>query len=162
MKDEFLTSAQASEALRKRGMRVTPQRLAVLEAVQESHSHLSAEEVYEEVRRRIPSISLGTVYKALGELRDVGQVRALQIAGKFRFDGGVGPHSHLVCQRCHRVEDVGVDAEVTLPPEAQRGYELLGVEVSFWGICPGCREQSGSPRATNRTTNKRLANGKGS
>ena len=150
-----MTSAQISEALRERGMRVTPQRLAVFEAVRESHTHLSAEEVYEEVRRRIPSISLGTVYKALGELRDVGQVRALQIAGKFRFDGGVGPHSHLVCQRCHRVEDVGVDAEVTLAPEAQRGYELLGVEVSFWGICPACREQPGAPRATNRSTSTR-------
>jgi Fe2+ or Zn2+ uptake regulation protein len=156
-----LTSAQISEALRERGMRVTPQRLAVLEAVRGSHTHLSAEEVYEEVRRRIPSISLGTVYKALGELRDVGQVRALQIAGKFRFDGGVGPHSHLVCQRCHRVEDVGVDAEVTLAPEARRGYELLGVEVSFWGICPGCREESGPARVT-KTTNKRLTNGRGS
>jgi Fur family peroxide stress response transcriptional regulator len=157
MKDGFLTSEQISEALRERGIRVTPQRLAVLEAVRSSHTHLSAEEVYEEVRRRIPSISLGTVYKALGELRDVGEVRTLQVAGKFRFDGGAGPHSHLVCQRCHRVEDVGVDAEVTLPEEARRGYELLGVEVSFWGICPQCREQPGSPRASN----KKLANGKG-
>jgi Fe2+ or Zn2+ uptake regulation protein len=153
MKDSFLSPNQLYEALKERGMRVTPQRMAVLEAVRDSHAHLSAEEVYEEVRRRIPNISLGTVYKALGELRDVGQVRVLQVSGKLRFDGGAGPHSHLVCQRCHRVEDVGVDVEVTLPEEARRGYQLLGVEVSFWGICPRCSEQSATPKASNRKAN---------
>jgi Fe2+ or Zn2+ uptake regulation protein len=153
MKDGFLISEEVSEALRQWGMRVTPQRIAVLEAVRESHTHLSAEEVYEEVRRRIPNISLGTVYKALGEFRDAGQVRALQVSGKLRFDGGTGPHAHLVCQRCHRIEDVGVDTVVDLPENERLGYVLLGVEVTFWGICPECREQSGSPRASNTQAN---------
>jgi Fe2+ or Zn2+ uptake regulation protein len=156
MKDGFLSLEQVSEVLRQRGMRVTPQRIAVLEAIRDSHRHLSAEEVYEEVRRRIPSISLGTVYKALGELRDAGQVRALQVSGKRRFDGGTGPHSHLVCQRCHRIEDVGVDAEVNLPEDARMGFQLLGVEVSFWGICPECQEQqrqSAALRASNSRSN---------
>jgi Fe2+ or Zn2+ uptake regulation protein len=154
MKDDFLNSEEVSEVLRHWGMRVTPQRIAVLEAVRSSHAHLSAEEVYEEVRRRIPNISLGTVYKALGELRDVGQVRVLQVSGKLRFDGGMGPHSHLVCQRCHRIEDVGLEAAgVHLPEDARLGYQILGVEVTFWGICPNCMEPSGAARASNGKRN---------
>jgi Fe2+ or Zn2+ uptake regulation protein len=153
MKDGFLDLEQVSQVLRQQGLRVTPQRIAVLEAIRDSRRHLSAEEVYEEVRRKIPSISLGTVYKALGELRDAGQVRALQISGKRRFDGGTGPHSHLVCQRCHRIEDVGVDAEVNLPEDARMGFQVLGVEVSFWGICPECWQQSTAPRASNGRSN---------
>jgi Fe2+ or Zn2+ uptake regulation protein len=150
-----------ADALRSWGMRVTPQRVAVLESVRGSGRHLSAEEVYAEVRRRIPNISLGTVYKALGELRDVGQIRALQVSGKLRFDAGEGPHSHLVCQRCHRIDDVAeVGVELGLPEHERRGYQVLGVEVSFWGICPDCREQSATTRASNTRANIE-GNGKG-
>lgn len=145
--------AEFNVLLHRRGMRVTPQRVAVMDAVSGNGSHPSAEEVYEEVRERIPSISLATVYKVLGELRDLGQLRELPVSGKLRFDADVGPHHHLVCDRCRRVEDVrrdGASPAPKLPSAAAGGFRILGAEVIFRGLCPGCREPSEEARRRNR------------
>lgn len=138
-----METEQLEVMLRSWGMRITPQRVAVLEAVRQGGSPLSAEEIYEKVRQQIPHISLATVYKALGELRRIGQLRVLPVSGKLRFEAGLGTHCHLICQRCRRVEDVrghGEPALPRLPEEKRRGFEILGVEVAFWGICPTCRQ----------------------
>jgi len=124
-------------------MRVTPQRLAVLEVVSSTPEHLCAEQVYLKVRQKLPSISLATVYKALGELREAGTVRALPVSGKLRYDGpSQDEHHHLVCDRCRRVEDVRPGSGFTKPElsaEAKLGFEILGAEITFRGICPECR-----------------------
>lgn len=148
-----------ADALRASGLRATPQRLAVLRAVTTSRRHPCADEVYRQVGRSLPSISLGTVYKALGELRDAGLLRDLPVAGKLRFDSNPEPHHHLVCERCRKVVDVPLgeaSGDPRLQPEAAGGFEILGADVTFRGICPGCRERSGVA-ASSKEIEKRRA-----
>jgi len=143
-------STDPARMLRSRGLRVTPQRLAVLAALAASPEHLSAEDVYEEIRETMPSVSLATVYNALGELRRSGQLRTLPVAGRVRYDlVSRGPHHHLVCENCHRVVDLDPDGLATpVPPqERAKGFEILTAEVIFRSICPDCRA-AGTPVGT--------------
>ena len=144
-------STHLARVLRSHGLRVTPQRIAVLAALEASPEHLSAEDVFAEVREKMPSVSLATVYHALGELRRSGQLRALPVAGRVRYDlVSRGPHHHLVCESCHRVVDLDPDGQATPAPPADkiRGFEILTAEVIFRSICPDCRAvgtPTGSP-----------------
>lgn len=137
--------------LRTRGLRVTPQRIAVLSAVEGSGEHLSAEDVFERVRHEMPHISLATVYKTLTELRRIGRLRVLPVSGKLRYDrSDRPPHHHLVCERCRRVVDVrdGLFPAPHLPPEERMGFEILGAEVTFTGICGECMKLQGAVEAS--------------
>jgi Fur family ferric uptake transcriptional regulator len=120
---------------------VTPQRLAVLTALQATHEHLSAEEVFEEIRGKMPTLSLATVYNTLGELRRLGQLRALPVSGRVRYDlVARGPHHHLVCENCQRVVDLDPErvAQPELPANEVQGFAILTAEVIFRSICPDC------------------------
>lgn len=138
--------------LRAQGLRVTPQRLAVLSTLRASREHPSAEGVFARVRAKMPQISLATVYKTLTELRRVGEVRVLPVSGKLRFDANAGlRHHHLVCERCRRVVDVrdGIFPPPHLPAEERMGFEIFTADVTFLGMCPACREHSGGAAASN-------------
>ncbi len=137
--------------LQSKGLRVTPQRVAVLSVLSAGREHLSAEEVFEQVRQELPNISLATVYKALGELRRVGELCALPILGRLRFDLTSNPaHHHLVCERCQRVVDVELDGfRPEAPSEGLMGFDILSVEVIFRSVCPDCREPSEKAPASN-------------
>jgi Fe2+ or Zn2+ uptake regulation protein len=129
--------------LRARGFRVTPQRRAVVEALQGDQVHLSAEEVFAAARHRIPEISLATVYNTLNELAALGELLEVRVAGgATRYDPNVvDGHHHLVCTGCGAIFDVrpsGVTG-LGLADEDRRGFELTGVEVTFRGRCPACR-----------------------
>ncbi len=131
--------------LKARGLRPTPQRIAVLSAVVSSSEHPSAEDVHLSVRRAMPHLSLATVYKALAELRRVGQIRALPVWGKIRFDFDSGPHHHLVCELCGRIEDLAagdLHVEGALPEDARPGFEILSTEVVVRSLCPDCRNKN--------------------
>lgn len=137
--------------LRSNGLRVTPQRLAILATLQATPDHLSAEEVFEEIRAKMPNVSLATVYNALGELRRVGQVRALPVWGRVRYDlVSRGPHHHLVCESCQRVVDLDPDnssgpevpRNLEVPKNQVQGFEILTAEVIFRSICPDCRSHA--------------------
>src|SRR5215831_5236293 len=92
---------EAAEALRRRGYRVTAQRLVVAEALSGAGRHLSAEEVMEAVAERLPNISLPTVYAALDKLEDAGLVRRVAAGrGAALYDAGPAVHHHLVCRNC--------------------------------------------------------------
>lgn len=137
--------------LRSSGKRVTPQRTAVAEAVASSKEHPSAEDVYLSVRDKLPSISLATVYKALGELREIGHLRVVPVSGKVRFDADLGQHNHFVCDRCRKVDDIHTPVSRGMPKSADwlAGYEVRGAEMTFRGLCPDCREQNGAREASN-------------
>lgn len=130
-----------SENLRRRGLRVTAQRLAVLQAVSDA-PHVSADVVAERVRGEIGSISIQAVYDALGTLTENGLLRRIQPAGSpARYEDRVGDnHHHLVCRVCDRMVDV--DCAVGDPPcltaVEDFGYAIDEAEVIFWGRCPEC------------------------
>ena len=139
-----------AELLRERGIQVTAQRVAVLRAVQ-AHPHVTADAVADFVRSQLGTISLQSVYDALGVLVSEGLLRRIQPAGSpARFEDRVGDnHHHLICRGCARVVDVdcAVGAAPCLEAVADMGYEIDEAEVAYWGRCPDCLAKS---RATTR------------
>ena len=131
---------EVAERWRSRGLKVTPQRLAVHRVVAASVAHPDAEEVWVAVRRELPSISLRTVYEVLHTLADLGEIRELDLGtGSSRFDPTTSNHHHLVCTTCGAVADVvlaGPPPEV--PDEQRQGFTLQRHEVNFRGLCRSC------------------------
>lgn len=139
-----------AELLRRRGIQVTAQRLAVLRAV--SHQpHISADGVAEIVRAEIGAISLQSVYDALGVLVAEGLIRRIQPAGSpARFEDRVGDnHHHLICRVCGRLVDVdcAVGSAPCLAAVDDKGYEIDEAEVAYWGRCPDCVAQARTHRS---------------
>ncbi len=130
-----------ADLLRRHGLQVTAQRLAVLTAVSAS-PHCTADEVAEAVRAEIGSISRQAVYNALGLLAERGMIRRIQPAGSpARYEDRVRDnHHHLICRGCGRVVDVdcAVGAAPCLAPTDDAGYEIDEAEVVYWGRCPDC------------------------
>lgn len=132
--------------------RNTQQRRIILEELQKLTSHPTAGQLCAVVRRRLPHISLGTVYRNLDLLARAGLVHKLDFSdAETRFDGDVRPHDHLRCVRCGRVDDLpGVPLELPAQPSNDlRGYELLGHRLELVGICPQCREHPSAPENPN-------------
>jgi Fur family ferric uptake transcriptional regulator len=133
--------------LRRRGLRVTPQRLAILQAVSD-RPHATADAVADTVRRDIGSISVQAVYDTLAALTDRDILRRIQPAGSpARYERRVGDnHHHLICRVCGRTVDVdcGVGEAPCLMPGDEHGYEVDEAEVIYWGRCPDCRDEKGT------------------
>ena len=128
--------------LRRHGLHVTAQRLAVLEAVS-AHPHATADDLADRVRERIGSISRQAVYDALGVLAEKNLVRRIQPSGSpARYEARVGDnHHHLICRGCGRVVDVdcAVGERPCLTASDNHGFEIDEAEVIYWGRCPTCR-----------------------
>jgi len=128
--------------------RNTRQRGMILGELKKVHSHPTATAVYDLVRRQLPKISLGTVYRNLELLAELGMIQKIPGAGaEARFDGDPLPHHHVRCVRCGRVDDMpGPPLEGSQAREHDSGgYEILGYRLEFFGICPRCRSESGQP-----------------
>ncbi len=103
--------------------------------------HPSADEIYLEMKRIFPNISLGTVYRNLNILMEQGLVRRLDSVGTFsRFDGKTAPHSHFICKECGKVIDVELDfGACTLPIEnAELASRVENFRLDLFGKCPDC------------------------
>ncbi len=133
---------EASELLRRHGLQVTAQRLAVLRAASAT-PHGTADEVAEIVRSEIGAISRQAVYDALGVLVEKGLLRRIEPAGSpARYEHRVGDnHHHLICRSCGRIVDVdcAVGAVPCLQAGDDQGFEIDEAEVTYWGRCPSCR-----------------------
>ncbi len=123
--------------------RRTRQRQLVLEAVASTDAHPTAEWVYERVRRRLPRISLGTVYRNLQLLVAEGRLRSWERGRTTRYDADLGPHDHFSCRRC------GLLLDLERAPRAfaeerrlrARGHEIEDRVLEFVGICRDCRHR---------------------
>jgi Fur family ferric uptake transcriptional regulator len=124
----------------KKGIRLSRQRETILAELCKVKTHPTADEVYDMVRKIMPRISLGTVYRNLDFLSSRGVVLRLGGAGtQKRFDGNPNPHPHLRCAVCGRVDDVEYPLALPeLPVEQCMGYESLRCDVEFVGVCPVC------------------------
>ena len=124
-------------------MRMTSQREIILKELQESCQHLTADELYERVKKFMPRISLATVYRNLETLSEAGIIGKLEISGRQkRFDSDVHPHDHIYCLECHRVDNIEFDRNLVNPAAvaSNKGYRITGYRVEFKGICSSCRE----------------------
>jgi Fur family peroxide stress response transcriptional regulator len=124
-------------------MRTTRQREAVREAVRRLGCHPSADAVYEEVRKSVSGISLGTVYRNLRLLSEAGEIAALDVAGSAcRYDACVAEHYHFRCEKCGELIDVTVPIDPDLDHKVQ---QLTGLDVrchvlEFRGLCDRCQD----------------------
>jgi Fur family transcriptional regulator, stress-responsive regulator len=133
--------ADQTALLRRHGVQVTAQRLAVLRAVSQ-RPHSTAADIDQAVRAEIGSISLQAVYDALGTLTEEGIVRRIQPAGSpARYEDRVGDnHHHVICRSCGRMADTDCAAGYSpcLTAADDSGYEIDEAEVIYWGRCPEC------------------------
>jgi len=123
-------------------MRKTKQREVILEELMKLRCHPSADELYERVRKRLPRISLGTVYRNLEILSREGIIHRLELGGsQMRFDGDACEHQHIRCVRCGRIDDLpggAALAERDARAIRKTGYRVVEKRVEFFGICPAC------------------------
>ena len=128
--------------LRGAGLRVTPQRLAIAQAVLCQH-HPSVAEVYETVRRRFPTIGLATVYATLHGMAEHGLVRPLPFENVTRYDANTTPHANLICTACGQIADFEGCADLlrTLRERADAsvGFALEQERVDLLGVCANCQ-----------------------
>jgi Fur family peroxide stress response transcriptional regulator len=137
------------EALRRAGLKVTPQRLEVFREAARSREHPDVETVYRGVRRRIPSISLDTVYRTLHLFLERGLIASLGAAGdRLRLDANAHPHHHFVCRRCGLTRDVEspVIGSLPVPAEASAWGRVERASVEFRGLCSACAVRVGDGR----------------
>lgn len=128
----------------EQAQRMTCQRQIILEELRSVRTHPTADEVYQMVRKRLPRISLGTVYRNLDILAGWGKIQKLEVGGtQRRFDGTTASHYHVRCCSCGRVDDVEMEplGDLQRRLQDQTDYELLGHRLEFIGICPVCRKQ---------------------
>jgi Fur family ferric uptake transcriptional regulator len=124
---------------------MTRQRQVILEELRKVKTHPSADEVYEMVRKRLPRISLGTVYRNLEILSESGEIKKLEPGSSLkRFDGNPSEHFHIRCIRCDRIADMPMasDFEIDLADMTPTEYEILGHRLEFFGLCPYCSNNS--------------------
>ncbi|MDN5636309.1 Fur family transcriptional regulator [Brevibacterium sandarakinum] len=138
-------------ALRNSSLRVTKQRVAVLEAVCD-HQHADTETVIHAVRETLPEVSHQAVYDSLHTLTEVGLVRCIQPSGSVaRYERRIGDnHHHLVCRSCSLIVDIDctVGQAPCLTPSHDAGFVIEQAEVTFWGLCPDCAESAAPSGST--------------
>jgi Fe2+ or Zn2+ uptake regulation protein len=135
--------SESEQLLRRHGLQVTAQRLAVMRAVS-LHPHATADELIDDVRAVIGSISRQAVYDTLGVLADKNLIRRIHPAGSAaRYEDRVNDnHHHLICRGCGNVHDIDCAVGVTpcLTAKDKHGFEIEEAEVIYWGLCPSCRK----------------------
>lgn len=135
----------------RKKLRTTTQRKVILEELRRVDSHPSADEIHQMVRKRLPKISLGTVYRNLEILSELEEIQKLELGGtQKRFDGDPTNHYHIRCTCCERI----VDAPLELMEDLERrlggstGYRVMGHSLEFIGLCPECVANPISPGLT--------------
>ena len=125
------------------GRKFSRQRQMIYEQVKNHPVHPTADEVYTALKKDCPNLSLGTVYRNLNLLSDMGMLMKIHVGGdKDRFDGQTAPHCHFFCEKCGRVFDVesedirGIEKRVL----ERDGHTVTGIEINLRGVCRNCSE----------------------
>lgn len=130
--------------LKQTGHRITPQRLAILEALVNGSGHPTAEEVHRKIQARFPTTSLATVYKTINLLKIEGEILELEFGDLGnRFDGHKPyPHPHMICTQCGRIVDSDLDELESLVQTLaeQSGYQVQAHRFDVFGLCPDCQK----------------------
>lgn len=136
--------AEVKELLQQANLRMTAQRLAVLEAVEFEGKHQDAEFIASAARGRLPSLSRQAVYDNLNALVASGILRRIEPAGRpALYETRVGDnHHHLICRKCFETVDIdcAVGNAPCLEPSEHHGYVIDEAEVVYWGLCPSCQQ----------------------
>lgn len=134
--------------VKKQMVRMTRQRRVILEEIRKLDEHPSAEEIYDLVRKRLPRISLGTVYRNLETLSELGEIQKLEFGGTIkRFDGHTEPHYHIRCNLCDCIDDAPMSLlkDIEDRVSSVTDYRIIGHRLEFVGLCPECSNHMISP-----------------
>lgn len=142
-------SKEMMERLKKKGVRLTPQRLAVIEFLKKSKGHPSVGEIYYAIKRKYPSISPATVYSTLQMLKEMGEIQELHIrADKASFDNNPQPHHHFLCRICGIIMDVEVECPIR-NKKTISGHEVEAVKAYLFGVCSECLKQGSGAKESS-------------
>jgi Fur family peroxide stress response transcriptional regulator len=126
---------------KEKGLKITPQRLAVYEILLRRKDHPTVEEIYEEVKKTYPFVSLATVYRTVETLEELGFIKRVAYWGSsVRYDANVQEHDHLVCVMCGAILDLKADAGCRVPEEVN-GFKVLSRSLYIYGVCPSCQKK---------------------
>ena len=123
-------------------LKYSRQREIIKDFLMTRHDHPTADVVYMNVRQMYPNISLGTVYRNLTLLADIGEIRRLRVGdGVDHFDADISPHYHFICNRCGAVIDLDMENIAGIRDIANRNFDgcIQGYIAYFYGICPDCK-----------------------
>jgi len=131
------------DRLREKGLKVTPQRVAIYGLLLNTTAHPTAEDLWEEVKKEHAAVSFNTVYTTLSTLAQAGLVQRLQLGAAAHYDAKVAPHVHLHCRQCGQVDDYDTDFGlnlVTVGSRAKRdkGFLAERLDLAVHGLCAQC------------------------
>ena len=136
---------------REKGVPVTVQRQVILGALADRLDHPTADQVFEDVSRKLPGLSRTTVYRVLETLVEWDVIhKASHLGSAARYDPNVERHHHLTCLVCHKVVDVEDEAvrPIEFPRPSNRGFEITDYSVHFQGTCPECSKKVRKSKAS--------------
>ena len=129
------------DACRQQNLRLTPQRLEIYRELAQASDHPSAEQLYQRLHDRMPTLSLDTIYRTLATFVQHGMVNRVEtIESQARFEVVNARHHHLICERCKKIIDFDwapID-QLDLPPEVQQWGEVYSKNVVVYGVCKEC------------------------
>ena len=123
--------------------RKTKQREAILRVLRSTKSHPTADTIFEQVRKEIPNISFGTVYRHLRMMKKSGEIRELDLSGKpSHYNSDMREHYHLRCENCDRVFDLNQPVDITVSDTAgeEMGFKVTHPVLELRGLCKDCQE----------------------
>ena len=141
------TGNQVKSILRRRGFKITPQRLAIVDAVTSSHEHLTPAEIYDRVSREHPGIGLVTIYRTLELLIELGLICEMHLGGNVHSYLMRRPdvhHHHLICSDCGKVIDftTRIIEKEQQKLSKQTGFRIDSHQLEFTGICQACQKEA--------------------
>ena len=140
---------QIRSRFKTKGLKVTPQRSAIYQALAETTSHPTAEILFTQVKDLFPTISFNTVYYTLSVLCQAGLAKEVNYwHDRARFDANVHPHHHLICLGCRNIQDLkDTELDAISSPHIPKTFSVLGHQVEFHGYCEHC--QKSRPQTDN-------------
>lgn len=124
-----------------KNLRFTKQRQLIIDELRQLTSHPTADDLYHLVQKKIPKISLGTVYRNLTILSEQGIIQKLNIGGSHKhFDGNISNHYHICCSNCDRIDDLEIPPDFNIEKKISKltSFKILKHNLCFIGICPDC------------------------
>jgi Fur family transcriptional regulator, peroxide stress response regulator len=135
--DELIT------ALKERDFRLTPQRVELVRLIATSKGHPSAAQLFTKIKTRFPTMSRATVYKTLALLKEMNQVLEIDLRDDSHYDGNrPTPHPHLICLNCNKIVDGDLDLDFSKIRKLEKvsGYQIIRPQITFYGLCPNCKQ----------------------
>ncbi len=134
--------------------RTTKQKKIILEELKKIYTHPNATEIYEIVKKRLPEISISTIYRNLNRLVRTGEILRIDTgSAPARYDGHTQHHYHIRCIRCGKIDDMDIEDNINISEKKlynKYKYKIIKINIEFLGICPKCQEHNSDKKTTKK------------